>query len=162
MPAPLLTLVYVREYLPILRFRSNLSISCLYTGPWGLWVQEHKPITSLSSVQHSLLLGLRDASTVDLKARCSGAHPSDAVLKVRVLNVGEAPGFEFPPKCASLRWSELYCRIASASCACFGCGFFFLARWEGYTASLQVLFRRNDSRCSCRFGVSMGGGEFRI
>lgn len=122
------------------------------------------PINSLSSVQHSLLLGLGDASTIDLKARCSGAHPSDAVLKVRVLNVGEAPGFEFPPKHASLRQSELHCRIASGSPACFGCGFFFffLARWEGYTASLQVLFRRNSSRCSCRFGVFTGGGEFRI
>lgn len=94
------------------------------------------PINSLSSVQHSLLLGLGDASTVDLKARCSGAHPSDAVLKVRVLNVGEAPGFEFPPKHASLRQSELHCRIASGSPACFGCGFFFFSLPDGKDTQL--------------------------
>lgn len=75
------------------------------------------------------------------KARWLGAYLSDAVLKVRVLNVGfkpfalqgEAPSFEFPPNCVSLCRSELYGRTASQPLLLpLDVGFFSVVR-EGFT-----------------------------
>ena len=37
-----------------------------------------------------------------------------------------------------------------------------LSWWRSHSASFQVFFTINWSMCSCRFGVSVGRGEFRI
>ena len=76
--------------------------------------------------------------------------------------LGEAGSCEFPSNCTLLcqRWG--YSKIVSQSFYLFQCGFFLICLmcWS-HSASLQISCRGHCSMCSCRSGVSMGGGELR-
>lgn len=98
------------------------------------------------------------------------------VLKVRVPDVGfkpfcpqgEGPGFEFLPHCGSLHqgWS-LFLNCVLASLTLFNVGFLSFAECVEVTQLVFRFFafffpRGTSSICSCRYSVSVGGGEFRI
>ena len=75
------------------------------------------------------------------------------IFQVQVLKVG-VPEVRFKPFTPR---GEAY------GLSLFLCGFSLIhPMCRNHLASFWVFFRGNFSICSCRFGVFMGGGEFRI
>lgn len=77
---------------------------------------------------------------------------------------GRAPGFQLPPDwyyCAG--HVDFLLRLYLSFSYLLGCGFVLISLNVVVTLpGLRCFFRRNCSICSCKFLVSMGGGEFRI
>ena len=128
----------------------------------------HQPFESCFSVHHSLWVLWAWVPLPDVwGARLSGASLKSwgAQCGVPTLHSsGGSSGFWVPSrlKVACQEW-HLQRDCVSAFHACFDVGSLSFAQCEGVALLIfRVFFRGNCSIFSYRFGVSMGGGEFRV
>ena len=147
-----------------------LSICCLSTDSWDEWVWACKPFKSCFSVSYSLLDLLHAGFISFLSCMFWLLISQMQVLKVEVPNVG----------CTSFTSQGeapvLICLLIVGQCSrggnygkmCLGhsyllwCDFFLICPVCRYhSASFYICFRGSCSIFSCRFDVSMGGGEHR-
>lgn len=70
---------------------------------------------------------------------------------------------EIPPCYVPLGWGwGFFAKTVSLPLLHLSMWFFCSELWRSCSPSFQVFFRGKWSICNCSFGVSLGGGEFRI
>ena len=89
--------------------------------------------------------------------------PEEQTLGRCVANsVGETGIFKFPHESMLLCWQGGLWQVFLSLSYLFWCGYFLVCLMcRRCSASFWISFRGNCSVCSCRFGVFVGGDEFR-